>query len=70
MSDVVAIAKKCRQELNAEIARLDEFIRMAEKLMKYEQLASAAGEGDEVELTPGLASASASPSGNGRGAKV
>lgn len=70
MSDVVSIAKKCRQELNTEIARLDEFIRMAEKLMKYEQLASATGAGDNVELTPGLASASVAPDPNSRGAKA
>jgi hypothetical protein len=37
MADVVKIAKKCHAELTAEIARLDEFIRMAERLLKYER---------------------------------
>ena len=69
MSDVVSIAKKCRQELITEISRIDEFIRMAEKLMKYEQLASADSSGD-VELTPSLATASAGQNPNGRGVKA
>ena len=69
MSDVVSIAKKCRQELVAEISRLDEFIRMAEKLMKYEQIASVDGSG-EVELTPGLAAADVAQGSNGRSAKA
>ncbi len=50
MTDVVNIAKKCRAELTTEIARLDEFIRMAEKLQQYEALAKSAE--TEVELTP------------------
>lgn len=69
MTDVVAIAKKCRDELTAEIARLDEFIRMADKLRQYEQIA-ASGDGEEtVELTPSLAAAAAAAS-NGVGAKA
>jgi hypothetical protein len=41
MTDVVEIAKKCRVTLVAEIAKLDEFIRMAEKLLKYNRLESS-----------------------------
>ena len=37
MADVVKIAKKCHAEVTAEIAKLDEFIRMAERLLKYER---------------------------------
>ena len=35
MTDVVEIAKERRARLAAEIAKLDEFVRMAEKLVKY-----------------------------------
>jgi hypothetical protein len=37
MTDVVEIAKKRRAKLKAEVARLDDFIRMAEKLVKFSQ---------------------------------
>ena len=37
MTDVVEIAKDCRERLAAEIAKLDDFIHMAEKLVKYSQ---------------------------------
>jgi len=37
MTDVVEIAKECRAKLAAEIAKLDDFIRMAEALVKYSQ---------------------------------
>ena len=40
MTDVVEIAKERRTRLATEIAKLDEFIRMAEKLMKYTPLKS------------------------------
>ncbi len=40
MADVVEIAKKRRDALAAEIAKLDEFLRMAEKLVKYTPLKS------------------------------
>ena len=70
MTDVVAIAQKCRDELSAEIARLDEFIRMAEKLRRYEELAANSGDEDTVELTPSLAAASAAASANGTGASA
>ncbi len=42
MTDVVDIAKKRRDALAAEIAELDAFVRMAEKLMED-------GENDEEE---------------------
>ena len=35
MTDVVEIAKERRVRLAAEIVKLDEFLRMAEKLVKY-----------------------------------
>jgi transcriptional regulator with XRE-family HTH domain len=37
MTDVVKIARDCRATLAAEIARLDDFIRMGELLVKYGQ---------------------------------
>jgi transcriptional regulator with XRE-family HTH domain len=37
MTDVVEIAKERRAKLKAEVAKLDEFIRMAEKLVKFSQ---------------------------------
>jgi len=55
MADVVKIAKECRVTLAAEIAKLDDFLLMAEKLMKYNHsgpgnLLEADGE-DATELT-------------------
>lgn len=35
MTDVVEIAKEFRAKLAAEMAKLDDFIRMAEALVKY-----------------------------------
>ncbi len=40
MTDVVEIAKERRLRLATEIAKLDEFLRMAEKLVKYTPLKS------------------------------
>ncbi len=40
MTDVVEIAKERRVRLAAEIVKLDEFLRMAEKLVKYTPLKS------------------------------
>jgi DNA-binding XRE family transcriptional regulator len=37
MTDVVEIAKERREELSAEVARLDGFIRMAEALVKFSE---------------------------------
>ena len=49
MTDVVKIAKECRATLAAEIDRLDEFLRMAEKLKKYNRLESSKASGEEPE---------------------
>jgi hypothetical protein len=35
MTDVVKIAKECRETLAAEIAKLDDFLQMAEKLLNF-----------------------------------
>ena len=52
MTDVVKIAKECRKTLVAEITKLDEFLAMADKLMKYNQLESGkASEADDEEAT-------------------
>ncbi len=40
MTDVVEIAEERRARLAAEITMLDEFLRMAEKLVKYTPLKS------------------------------
>ncbi len=40
MTDVVEIAKERRERLAKEIAKLDEFILMAERLVKYTPLKS------------------------------
>ncbi len=40
MTDVVEIAEERRARLAAEITKLDEFLRMAEKLVKYTPLKS------------------------------
>jgi hypothetical protein len=73
MTDVVKIARKCHAELHAEISRLDEFIRMAEKLLKYEQSAMnkvpSADQGMADDLA-GTINASAPAGANGAGAKA
>lgn len=76
MTDVVKIAKECRATLAAEIERLDEFLRMAEKLKKFNRLESSKGSGAEPEKDAelsGLATArpySASARANGAEAKA
>ena len=47
MTDVVEIAKERRARLAAEIAKLDEFIRMAEMLVKYNPPKSNKGTGTD-----------------------
>jgi len=73
MTDVVKIARKCHADLSAEIARLDEFIHMAEKLLKYERSASnkapSADRGMADELA-GAINASTPAGANGAGAKA
>jgi len=73
MADVVKIAKKCHAELTAEIARLDEFLRMAEKLLKYDQKGSnkaLEADRDDADGITVLTAASASPEADGAGAKA
>jgi hypothetical protein len=58
MTDVVEIAKERRARLAAEIAKLDEFVRMAEKLVKYNPPKSSKASGAEDEsaaISPGPA---------------
>jgi hypothetical protein len=47
MSDLIAVAKERRTRLNAEIAKLDEFIHMAEMLLKYSPSKSGDGGDDQ-----------------------
>ncbi len=49
MTDVVEIANERRDVLAAEIGRLDEFIRMAENLVKDNQLESNRASATEDE---------------------
>ena len=44
MADVLKIAHERRAELRAEIAKLDEFIRMGEALIRYSRANSARAE--------------------------
>jgi hypothetical protein len=51
MTDVVTIAKERRADLASEIARIDDFIRMAEALVEWSQ-SNAGKAGDaEAEIT-------------------
>lgn len=52
MTDVLRIALERRDQLHAEIQKLDEFIRMAEQLIRETQAAARAAE----EVQPGLGS--------------
>lgn len=57
MADVLRIAHERRAELRAEIAKLDEFIRMGEALIRYSRANSARNEAavarkPEVTATP------------------
>jgi hypothetical protein len=74
MTDVVKIAKKCRAKLVAEIAKLDEFIGMADKLIEYERQSGAAQPRNETAPSDGETSAppprsgaKAEPAANGAG---
>ncbi len=51
MTDVVEIAKECQARLATEIAKLDDFIRMAEMLVKYALLKSSKASETEDEET-------------------
>ena len=62
MTDVVKIAKKCHAELTAEIARLDEFLRMAEKLLEYHYyLSGNIVEGNHIGRKLGFPTANINP---------
>ncbi len=55
MTDVVEIAKERRARLATEIAKLDEFLRMAEKLVKYTPLESSeASDTDDEKAAGGI----------------
>jgi hypothetical protein len=76
MTDVVKIAKECRATLVTEITKLDEFLLMAEKLMKFKGLDSRSildiDDETPTELTnaSGVRPIHAGTSGNGTEAKT
>ncbi len=49
MTDVVEIAKERRVRLAAEIGKLDDFVRMAEALLKHSRLESSKASDTEDE---------------------
>ena len=53
MTDVVEIAKERRLRLAAEIAKLDDFVHMAEMLVKYNPSKSNKASGTEHEKAAG-----------------
>ncbi len=53
MTDVVEIAKERRARLATEIAKLDEFLRMAEMLVKYTPLESGEASDTDDEKAAG-----------------
>ncbi len=53
MTDVVEIAKERQARLAAEIAKLDDFIRMAEALVKHSQSKSSKASDTENEKAAG-----------------
>ncbi len=62
MTDVVEIAKARRGALAAEIAKLDNFILMAEALVKYSQSKSSKSpSGDAFQFQSALTPQSAKP---------
>ncbi len=50
MTDVVEIAKERQSRLATEIGKLDDFIRMAEMLVKYNPSESNKASGDAFQL--------------------
>ena len=71
MADVLRIAHERRAELRAEIAKLDEFIRMGEALIRYSRANAARQEAGAVQQqvvksTPVTRPATV-PSGNSAG---
>jgi len=67
MSDVLQLASKYRNRLKAELARVEEFLRMAEELSKGGDLESrlpfskGSGEAAKAEAKPAEAKAEAKP---------
>ncbi len=53
MTDVVEIAKERRTRLATEIAKMDDFIRMAEELLKHSRLESSKASATEDEMAAG-----------------
>ncbi len=53
MTDVVEIAKERQARLAAEIGKLDDFIRMAEELLKHSRLESSRASATEDEKAAG-----------------
>ncbi len=53
MTDVIEVAKERRVRLAAEIGKLDDFIRMAEALMKYSRSLDRAPVKDADSPAPG-----------------
>ena len=53
MTDVVEIAKERRARLVAEIAKLDDFVCMAEALLKHSRLESSKASATEDEKAAG-----------------
>jgi hypothetical protein len=53
MTDVVEMAKERQARLTAEIGRLDNFIRMAEALLKHSRLKSSKAPATEDEKAAG-----------------
>ena len=53
MTDVVEIARERQARLAAEIGRLDDFIRMAEALLKHSRLESSKASDTEDEKAAG-----------------
>ncbi len=53
MTDLVEIAKECQARLAAEFGRLDDFVHMAEMLVKYNPSNSNKASGTEDEKAAG-----------------
>ncbi len=63
MTDVVEIAKERQARLAAEIGKLDDFIRMAEMLVKHSQSISSKASDTENEMAAGGTGAEAEREG-------
>lgn len=61
MPDVIQIARKRRERLASEIAKLDDFIQMAESLMKWHHSQGDGAAGLQTGGAPGPGDISARP---------